>query len=69
MDTAKTTGSLSPPKTLLNASNSLMKGLVYGKTTHTTMIVLMPFQDRIVFQMRCSVLSYNTIMSVALNGK
>ena len=31
MATAKTTGSLSPPKSLLNASNPLMGGLVYGK--------------------------------------
>ena len=31
MDTAKITGSLSPPKSLLNASTSLMKGLGYGK--------------------------------------
>ena len=31
MDTAKTTGSLSPPKSLLNAPTSLMKELGYGK--------------------------------------
>jgi putative ATPase len=31
MDTAKITGSLSPPKSLLNAPTSLMKELGYGK--------------------------------------